>query len=64
MVPRQVITVRLLKFLNASRPMVVSQLLLLSIGLTDTFTLGLLGKSQLAAGSLINSYVLLIYISL
>ncbi|MCP3687749.1 MAG: hypothetical protein GY784_04980 [Gammaproteobacteria bacterium] len=43
--------------------MVVSQLLLLSIGITDTFTLGLLGKSELASGGLINSYVLLLYLT-
>ncbi len=43
--------------------MIVSQLLLLSIGLTDTFTLGLLGKPELASGGLINSYVLLLYLT-
>ncbi len=61
--PGQINTTRLLKFLTASKPMVVSQLLLLSIGLTDTFTLGLLGKSELASGGLINSYVLLLYLT-
>ena len=49
----------MLKFIITARPMIFSQQLL-SIGLSDTFVLSLIGQAPLAYGGLVNSYVLLL----
>ncbi len=49
--------IRPLQFIVFARPMVLSQLLMISISLTDLLVLGLLGPAAMASGGLINSYV-------
>lgn len=51
-----------LEMLVNSRGPILSQLLLLSISITDTFVLGLLGSEELAVGGLLNNYALLFYL--
>ncbi|MEP2785081.1 MAG: MATE family efflux transporter [Pseudoruegeria sp.] len=50
---------RLFNFIAFARPMIFSQLLMISIGLTDTIVLGMLGTEELSSGGLVNSYELL-----
>jgi len=49
--------IRPLQFIIFARPMVLSQLLMISISLTDVLVLGLLGPAAMSSGGLINSYV-------
>lgn len=51
-----------LEMLVNSRGPILSQLLLLSISITDTFVLGFLGSEELAVGGLLNNYALLFYL--
>jgi MATE family multidrug resistance protein len=49
--------IRPIQFIIFARPMVLSQLLMISISLTDVLVLGLLGPAAMSSGGLINSYV-------
>lgn len=51
-----------LTMLVSSKGPILSQLLLLSISMTDTFVLGFLGSEELAIGGLLNNYALLFYL--
>jgi len=52
-----ILPARPIQFIVFARPMVISQLLMISISLIDVLVLGLLGPAAMSSGGLINSYV-------